>query len=275
MHTGTTMLAGMLLVASHVARAANAAPAPLASELGADEPVNTGQDVTNPVKRIDIRGDWIHGVGGSDAQLLILRHDRPFALSGGNKFSARIDLPFVINDVVTPQNLSGDRNIGLSDVLLQGLFIHPVNKAQAFGIGAQLIIPTAGQDRFGGGKWKLVPTAGYRWALPSISKGSFFVAAARYAFDFAGDSKRPGVSVLQFGPTLNFALPNAVFFSLYPSTDIQYDFNHNSFFLPVDAIIGKLWSGGIVTSLEGAVAVIDDQFAPYKWKFEARIGLFF
>ena len=74
--------------------------------------------------------------------------------------------------------------------------------------------------------WRLVPTVGYRYALPEISRGSFFVAAVRYDFNFTGTmSSAPPTNsdpIDAFAtPSLNIALPHASFLTLYPSTDIR------------------------------------------------------
>ncbi|SEI76966.1 hypothetical protein SAMN05428950_101168 [Sphingomonas sp. OV641] len=236
---------------------------------------NTGQDVTDPVKRIDLRTGYEEGEDGSGTQTFILRHDRPVPLANGDQLALRMDLPFVANDFVTRDNPTGKNDIGFGDVLVQALYIHPVNRNEAFGVGSQLIVPTAGEVGFGGGKWRMVPLAGYRWAMNSISPGSFFVAAARWDFSFAGDDDRANVSNLQFGPTLNIALRDAAFVTLFPSTEIRYDFIKDSFFLPFNAAVGKLWGGQIITSLEGSAKMIGDRDAPYDWKIEARVGFLF
>ncbi|WP_225207219.1 hypothetical protein [Novosphingobium huizhouense] len=255
--------------------AARAQEAPAEDGGAAAEAPNTGQDVTNPIKRIDVRAGYSETTDGAGSQTFILRHDRPIALANGDQLALRIDLPFVANDFVTPDNPAGKNDIGFSDTLVQALYIHPVNKQQAFGIGAQLIAPTASEIGFGAGKWRVVPLVGYRWSVNSISPGSFFVAAARWDVSFAGDRHRANVSNVQFGPTLNVALKDGAFVTIYPSTEIRYDFVKDSFFLPFDAAVGKLWGGKIITSLEGSAKLIGDHDAPYRYKVEARIGFLF
>lgn len=245
------------------------------ADASAVEGPNTGQDVTNPVRRIDLRAGYQENEDGSGTQTFILRHDRPVALANGDQLALRIDLPFVANDFVTRDNPEGENDIGFGDVLMQALYIHPVNRDEAFGIGSQLIVPTAGEIGFGGGKWRMVPLAGYRWAINSISPGSFVAPSARWDFSFAGDDDRENVSNIQFGPTLNIALKDAAFITIYPSTEIRYDFIKDSFFLPFNAAVGKLWGGQIITSLEGSAKLIGNRESPYHWKIEARVGFLF
>ncbi len=240
------------------------------------EDVNTGQDVTNPVQRIDVRVGYTN-VPGDDlnAFTFILRYDKPIVLGDGWTVGLRFDAPFVYNNVPSADNPDGDYEFGYGDTLAQALIIKAIDKRQAVGFGTQLIAPTATEDQFGTGRWRVVPTVGYRYGLPEISPGSFFVAAVRYDRDFAGDDDRGHVSNLQLSPTLNIALPDKVFLTLYPSTDIRYDFLADDWFVPFNAQIGKLWGKSIVTSLEIGVPIYKGDAPLYDFRIEGRIGFFF
>lgn len=264
--------AGAALVGTH-AMADDPAPA--------SEPVNTGQDVTNPVQRIDLRANFtIPGASGGSAGDLrtysfVARYDRPIILGDGWKVGLRFDVPFVFNNVPSPDNPAGEGRVGYGDTLAQALLIKSIDERQAFGFGTQIIAPTAAEDQFGSGRWRLVPTVGYRYALPEISPGSFFAAALRYDFDIAGSGDRKHISNLQFAPTLNIALPNTSFLTFWPATDIRYDFTENSLFVPFDVQIGKVWNGSVVTSLEVGFPIYKGSDPLYDFKTEARIGFFF
>lgn len=249
---------------------------PLCSAMADDaDQINTGQDVTDPVQRIDLRLNYSDLPGGFDSRTFILRYDRPVDLGDGWKLGLRFDAPFAYNNVPSADNFDGDYEYGYGDTLFQALLIRPLDARSAVGFGAQLIAPSGTQDQFSSGKWQVVPTLGYRYALPEISPGSFFVAAARYATDFAGDDHRDDISNLQFSPTLNIALPEQSFLTFYPSTDIRYNFVSDSWFVPLDVQIGKLWGGNIVTSLEAAVPLYKGDTPLYDFKIEARLGIFF
>ena len=241
----------------------------------ASEEANTGQDVTNPVQRIDLRAGYSNLPNGLDVGTFILRYDKPLNLGDGWKLGLRFDAPFVYNDVPSLDNPTGSWELGYGDTLTQALLIKSIDKRQAIGFGAQLIMPTATEDQFGSGKWRVVPTFGYRYALPEITPGSFFVGAIRYDTDFAGDDDRGDVSNLQFAPTLNIALPDQMFLTLFPSTDIRYDFIANDWFVPFNAQIGKLWGKSTVTSFEFGVPIYKGDAPLYDFKAEARVGFFF
>jgi hypothetical protein len=246
----------------------------LAQEAETDAP-NTGQDVTKPVQRIDLRLGYVSSPSDLETTTFILRYDKPIPLGGGWQIGLRFDAPFVYNNVPSLDNPTGDWGFGYGDTLAQALLIKAIDKRQAIGFGTQVIAPTESEDQFGSGRWRVVPTFGYRYALPEISPGSFFVGAVRYDTDFAGDDDRGHTSNLQFSPTLNIALPDQMFFTLFPSTDIRYDFIADDWFVPFNAMIGKLWGKSTVTSLEIGVPIYEGDAPLYQFKAEGRIGFFF
>jgi hypothetical protein len=246
-----------------------------------EDTANDGQDVTRPVKRIDLRLNYTKpgasggAAGELDSWSFIARHDRPINLGDGWQVGLRLDLPFLYNNLPTQADPAGTYRVGYGDTLGQALLIKAIDKRQAIGVGTQLIAPTGGGDQFGSGRWRLVPTAGYRYALSEISPGSFFVAAVRYDVDVGGQDRQGHVRNFQFSPTLNIGLPDAMFFTFFPSTDIRYDFIKQKWFVPFNAQIGKVWDKKIVTSLEIGVPIYTGGDALYKFKLEGRVGLFF
>jgi len=234
---------------------------------------SVGGDVVRPVQRVELH---IEPTGTDDEEeaTFTFRYQRPQPLGGGWQVNLRADLPFALNSKVTADNQAGDRDIGLGDVLLQAVFARHTSETEGFGIGTQFILPTAREEGFGKGKWRLRPTAGYRWSIPSISKETFFQTVVRYDFSFAGDPDRANVSELQFSPNLEIALPGKAYVSLFPSTDIRYNFIHDELFIPLNMEVGKQW-GSLVTSLEGGVGLTNGEHRPYDWKLDARIGIRF
>jgi hypothetical protein len=204
-----------------------------------------------------------------------LRTDKPYALDDGWKLALRADLPFTASNVPSSSNPAGAYGVGLGDALAQVLLIKTLDKRQAFGFGTQVIMPTASSDQFGNQSTRLIPTAGYRYSLPEISPGSFFLVAARYDFDVEGPATRKPVSNYQFSPSFNVALPDAMFVTFYPSYDIRFNVITQSWFVPFDVQVGKLWNKTIVTSLEYAVPLYRRPAPLYNYKIEARVGIFF
>jgi len=176
----------------------------------------------------------------------------------------------------TPRSRNPEQPVisqGLGDMLVQAIYVRRLTDTQGFGFGAQLILPTARKDALGKGKWRLRPTAGYRWSV-NLTPGSFFQLTARYDFSFAGKDNRKDVRELQFAPNLEIELPGEAYISIFPSTDIRYNFVKHRFFFPANLEIGKSW-GRIVCSVEGAAALINRDEGPYRHKLEVRVGVRF
>lgn len=238
------------------------------------EEENSGQDPTRPVTRLDLRLKYQDSPGGFDSQLLTLRADKPFELRGGWKLTTRLDLPIVRTNSVTPlENSDGGYEIGVGDVLTQALLVTPPKGKLAFAFGAQLIIPTGGDDQFTSGNWQLAPSAAAIYQLPEISRGSFIGLVVRDDFSFAGDDDRPGVNVASLQPIFNWALPDRWFLTLSP--EVKFNTKDDwKVFLPFDATIGRKINSRTVISLQGDVALIDE-FKQYDWQLEFRAGFFF
>lgn len=241
----------------------------------ADDEASSGQDITNPVQRIDVWASLLRTRTGKDVSPFLLRYDKPINLGSGWKLGLRFDALFIYSNVASTDNRTGNYATGLGDASLQALLIKSIDTRSAFGFGAAMVAPTATQDQFGTGGWRLIPTTAYRYALPEISPASFFVGTVRYDFDFAGDSGRVPVRNMQFAPTLNIGLQDDVFVTLFPSSDIHYDFISESWFVPFDAQVGKLWAKSVVTSLEFAMPIYRGNAPLYDYKVAGRFGVLF
>jgi len=251
------------------------APGLALSQAPAAVEVNTGQDVTRPIARVDVRAGYSRATEGTDTGTFVLRHDRPVRLGDGWTLGLRADLPFVMNDAAS--RATGEREFagGVGDVLAQAILSRALDERWAVGFGTQVIAPTATRDRFGSGGWRLLPTAGLRYSLSQeISPGSFALAALRYDVDVAGESDRTRRRELQFAPTLNVVLPGHWFVTLFPSTDIRLNTETGRWFVPANFAIGRVWPGSLVVSAEFGIGIIRD-LPVYDHRVELRLGFFF
>jgi hypothetical protein len=246
------------------------------------EEVNNGQDPTKPLTRLDFRYQYLNLPPSSDdnAHIFTLRADKPFVLAPGWSLATRLDVPLFLTEAVSRDNLRGVYQFGQGDLLMQGLLINSPTSEFAWAVGAQTIFPTAREEEMGGGKYRLVPTAGARYNLPAISKGSWAALLLRYDFDLGGDDSRSHVSELQLAPLVNFALPDRWFLNLYPSSDIKINLgkqrpgDKGSLFLPLNFMVGKMLTQNLVGSVEIGFPLIDD-YRVYDFKMEWRVGFFF
>jgi hypothetical protein len=235
------------------------------------ETANSSVSITEPLHRFDVHLDYQHLKGEVDQWTTTLRYEHPYDLGNRWKLAFRADLPLPVNN----DNPLGDFRGGIGDLLLQTTLSHKSNGDNGFGLAIRMIAPTASSEEFGGGRWRLLPTAGLQFGLPEISNGSFFQPVMRYQFDIAGDSGRRHYSDVQFAPTINIALERDWYVTLFPSTDIRYNFIQREWFVPFNVEVGRQWSQNIVTSLELGVPIYREENPVYLFKLEGRLTMLF
>ena len=241
----------------------------------AEEPPNNDEDVTRPAARFDLRYQFRDKGNGVGQSRMVLRAGRPIPLGNDWKLSTRLDVPFVLSNATSSDNPEGKCDVGMGDVLAQAVLVHASSERFAFVGGLRAVFPTATEDQFGSGKYRLGPILAARYFLPEISPGSFFQPVVRYDFDVGGDDGRKHVSRLHFGPTLNFQFPERWFLTLFPSQDIVLNnIGGHKWFIPADFLIGRNLDERTVASVEVSIPVVK-QFTLYDFKLEARLSFSF
>jgi len=271
---GCIVMVAALLSGYHSA----AAPAP------DDVLTNDGDDDTNPINRFDVRSqatwlpDEVTSEGTFDGlyrEAERLRTDLVL-FSAPNQVKLRVDLPLAWSNAPTSQNPSGATQFGLGDVLLQGLYAHPLDSRWAVAAGARMILPTATNMAVGGGKWQVGPTVEVRASLPEVSAGSFVSVTVRQFFSAAGDlsgrDSRYARDYTSIQPSLKIELPNQWYINSQPN--IQYNLNSGKWFVPVDAIVGKKFGKKWTLSLEYAHGIILDN-PKYTDFVDFQVGYFY
>jgi hypothetical protein len=252
-----------------------------ATEVGENQQINNGQDITRPLSRIDARYQYQLLKEGRSKNIFTLRSDYPIVMNDFWGIGLRVDLPSDLTNKVTADEPDGALRFGLGDVLGQILLAGKFNDQWAAAAGTQFVFPTAGTDQMGDGKYQIVPTVGVRRSLPGLSNGSFAAFLLRYAVDYAGSKKRQGISTLEMAPMFNWMLPRNWFVTAFPSTDIQVNFEKGgNFFLPFNAAIGKTIPKKAVFSVEFGFPMFYSGnsayfYTFYEYKMEARVGFFY
>jgi hypothetical protein len=252
-----------------------------AAEVGQNRQINNGQDMTRPLSRVDARYQYQLLKDGRSKNIFTLRSDRPIVLNDSWGIGLRADLPFDLTNKVTAEEPDGDFRAGLGDVLGQIFLARKFNDDWAAAAGTQFVFPTAGTDQMGDGKYQVVPSVGVRRSLPGVSNGSFVALLMRYAVDYAGSSKRSSISTLEMAPMFNWMLPRDWFITVFPSPDLQINFQKNgAVFLPFDVMLGKTLPKRAVFSVEAGFPMyhhgnVADFYTSYDFKVEARIGFFY
>jgi hypothetical protein len=248
---------------------------------------NTGEDFFRPPRnlfQIMYQYKTAPGSGSEPGSIrevttdtLNLRIDHSVDLAARWILALRADLPLLAKNPITSSNPDGDYLRGVGDADFQAAIIHNLDQRLAVGFGARLITPTGG-DTLGSGKWRIMPVAGLRYALPEISATSYFEPIVRYDVSFAGDPTKKNISNLQFAPTFNLGLPDRWFITFYPSADIRINFGDpitgqtGRLFFPFDARIGRQLSDNVVLSFEIGVPIIKN-YPVYDLKTEVRLNL--
>ena len=252
-----------------------------ASEVGENQQINNGQDITRPLSRVDARYQYQLLKEGRSKNIFTFRSDRPIVLSEHWGIGLRADLPLDLTNKVAADEPEGDLRFGLGDVLGQILLARKFNDQWAAAAGTQFIFPTGSTGQMGDGKYQVVPTVGVRRSLPGVSNGTFAAFLMRYAVDYAGSSKRSSISTLEMAPMFNWMLPRDWFFTAFPSPDIQINFqDKGAVFLPFDIMIGKTIPRKAVFSVELGFPMyhsgdLADFYTTYEFKMEARVGFFY
>jgi hypothetical protein len=270
-HGGGTWAAILLALALALPQDAHAS-----EESAAD----IGHDSERPPIQLDIRYRYLDRPpeDNDNRHSLILRAERPFLLDSDSKLSLRIDLPVVYTDAISGENEEGRLDFGMGDILLQALYLQQEGDRFSWRAGTKVILPTATKEPMGSGKYRLVPTVGARYSFPEIGEGSSFLALIAYDVDVAGDDDRPHISELQFEPTFSVNLSDGWFMTLYPSSDIRYNFAHirssdsGRWFVPIDGLVGRKFSNGTIWSIELGAPIIND-YSVYDFKLETRFSV--
>jgi hypothetical protein len=261
---------GPFLLVTAALQSASRVSAQQAANNAGDTPINN--DITKPIHRLDFFMENIETARGTTWTPKV-RYERPFDLYDGWKISPRVEFTAVSTNEGSgpPGTFAG----GIGDTQFQVVLSKELDALQGFGFGLRFWAPTASDDQFGNGRWRMAPAAGYRYSLPELSQDSYFQVVTRYQFDFAGDPNRNHTSNLQFGPTLNIGLPAGLSVAIFPSTDIHYNFMTHQWFVPFDVEIARQWTSGFLTGIEIGVPLFETASPLYKFKIEAHLAFRF
>ena len=252
----------------------------IAQTTAEEHAINTGEDITAPLDRFDMRmqfkslPDASHNGAEFDdlsTETLTLRTD--FLLfKKPDQLALRFDLPLEWSNKPNDQNPDGSTEFGMGDFLAQAIYVRELDNRWAAGAGLRTILPTATGEAFGDGKWQLAPTVGVRASLPEISGGSYTGLIVRQFSSVGGQSSREDISYFQFEPQFNIVLPDQWFVNLSPK--LKFNLMTDEWFVPLDIMVGRKFGLHWIASLEYQYGLVRDDDSYNQW-LEARVGYFF
>jgi len=186
-----------------------------------------------------------------DASQLLLRYAKPFA-AGNSKWLVRATLPF--NRFPVGPSLSHRSGPGDVDVFAAYLF-DTGDPAVSFGVGPQLVLPTASPSSLGNDQWQVGIANVYFNARSAKFQYGYLAIYRTGIGDTAG---RERVSLLAFQPFSFIQLGNGWYTGTAPLW--TYDFRTDNYSVPVGARLGKVFRrGGTVFNVfaEPQVSVLD------------------
>lgn len=173
-----------------------------------------------------------------------------------------------MNNRTSPDNRDGGYDGGSGDATLQSLLVTVYDKNR-FAIGSNLIIPTAGEDQLGDGRWQLGPALSYSRDIYDIGEGSFAGVTVRNQFSFAQNNGRNDINLLIATPTFRLNLPDQWHVRIQSESQMNYE-QSNDWFVPLSVRVGKNF-GPYYASVEASTPIVED-FERYDQEIELRIG---
>ena len=170
-----------------------------------------------------------------------------------------------------PQFPSGYET-GLGDLTLIDLLLFP-GKDLSIGAGPLLVLPTATDQSLGAGKWQ----AGIAGVVVAPQSWGLLGALSTYQASFAGHDDRADVSIATFQPIVNYNLADG--FYLRSTATMSYNFENDSYFVPVGFGIGKVFKVDEKTTLNAYVepqyTVFNEGYGNPRWQILAGINVQF
>ena len=191
--------------------------------------MNEANNPLTPKITVNLQDQYVgsyHGLHDSDSNAFLVRGVLPHKLFG---------LPQILRATV-PITTSPDPHstTGLGDINMFNLFLFKAGAVE-LGLGPQLTIDSATDDRLGTGRWQ----AGAAGVVLAPQPWGLIGGLVTYQHSFAGHNDRPTQNNLQAQPFLMYNLPQA--FYLRSTATWNFDMQRGTFYIPLGLGAGKIW----------------------------------
>lgn len=239
------------------------------SKIDDDGRVNTGQDATRPINRVDFKFKYVDVSRYEDEYIVISRADRVFRFGDGWKFAVRLDIPYTVEKIKLPEENKTVTEHGIDDLFYQLGFVTPEICDWRFAFGARFVFPTASPEKIGNGKYQIAPIVVVRHNLDFIMKDWWAALLLRYHKDVGGSSCRLPVNYLIIWPQLYLHFRHDIFIDFKP--EFRYDFEVKKWHVPFAVTLGKKVSENVILSFEYEVA-LEKSLPLWRQEFQWRIS---
>lgn len=264
-----------LLIAAMAVAVLAAGPAAAQDEATSDQ--DLAKKLANPIASlisVPFQFNYDQGLGpDGDGNRVLLNFQPviPISLTDDWNLISRTIVPVTWQDDVFPGSGSV---FGLGNTV-QSLFFSPSQAVNGFtwGVGPVFYLPTNTDDQLGPDKWGAGPTGVGLWQGHGWTVGML----ANHIWSFAGDSDAADVNATYLQPFVSYTTKDAWTFTL--NTESTYDWESESWSVPVNAIVSKLVKIGDqpVSLFAGARYWVEspDGTGPDGWGARAGVTLLF
>ncbi|MCB1841828.1 MAG: hypothetical protein KDI09_02605 [Halioglobus sp.] len=240
----------------------------------AAENASAAAQANNPlatVSSLNLQNYYIGELTESDehANQFILRYARPLTL-GESNWLMRASLP--INSY--PIRANGDHHTGLGDADVFAAYLFDTgNPAVSFGIGPQIVAPTASQDELGSEQWQAGIANVYFNAESAVFQYGYLLI---YRAGVGPTSGRERVSLAALQPFAFLQLGEGWYTGTAPLWN--YNFKSDDYGVPLGLRLGKVSKrDGVVynTFIEPQYSVADEGPGQPEWQVFAGLNMQF
>lgn len=247
------------------------------NEATADDAAALAQKLANPIAAlisVPLQYNFDQNFGPDDdgsVSRLNIQPVIPVSLNEDWNLITRVIVPLIDQDDMP---VSGQGESGLGDTVASLFFspTAPTSRGWIWGAGPVLLLPTASDDRLGGEKWGVGPTAVTLKQFGPWTVGGL----ANHVWSVAGENDRADVNATFLQPFASYITRTKTTFGI--SSESTYDWESESWSVPLNATVSQMLKVGqqILQVSTGARYWLDaPDNGPEGWGFRLQLTLLY